>query len=512
MFNIGRKGCSQVFKIVPTVRRLAQRFILLATILNAPLGYATGQQTEAASKDGPFHQVVASIQQGDFARALTLTATALRQSPNDYRIWTLRGMAYSGLQKQASAQIAFENALRIAPYYLPALEGEAQLKYRQGNDSARPLLIRILTLLPKDQTSHAMLAVLEYRKKDCAGAISHFEQASGSISSQSDLLSMYGKCLATLSRREEAIPVFEKALALDSTNHGVRYDLALCQWTAGRSADALATLQPLVATDQSDGIILELAAGIYESTGETQNAIDLLRRAILANPKDPNPYLQFAELTNEHGSPKVGIDFLNAGLTQLPKEARLYLVRGVLLCQLGEFAKAFDDFQTANRLDPGLSYVDVAKGIVESQVHKPEEALAEFRVAAKEHPDEALTQYLLAEALSQQEKPDVAEEIRAAGRAVQLDPKLVAAQDLMAGIYLQEGAKQQAIAHSEAALAVDPKDQQALYHLILALRETERKGEIPALMKKMSELRQAAEAENGPQKRLHQLFEAPDAK
>ena len=495
-----------------TVPWLALRFILWVTIFRVSLGSAIAQQTDAPPKDGTFRHAVASIQQGDFARALTLTSTALHSDPNDYRIWTLRGMAYSGLQKEAQAQIAFEHALKIAPFYLPALEAEAQLKYRQGDDSARPLLSRVLTLLPNDSTSHAMLAVLDYRKRNCSDAISHFERASGSISSQPDILAMYGKCLAKQSRYEEAIPVFEKALALDSTKQGDRYNLAFCQWSVGRSADALATLQPLVAVDQSDGMVFELAAGIYESTGESQNAIDLLRRAILANPRDPNAYLQFAELTYEHGSPKIGIDFLNAGLTQLPQDARLYLVRGVLLCQLGEFTKAFDDFQAANRLDPGLSYVDVAKGIVESQVHKPEEALETFRLAAKEHPNEALTQYLLAEALSQQEKPNVAEEISAATRAVQLDPKLVAAQDLMAGIYLQEGDKQRTIAHSEAALAVDPQDQQALYHLILALRETERKGEIPALMKRMSELRRAEGAENAPQKRLHQLFEAPDAK
>jgi len=238
----------------------------------------------------------------------------------------------------------------------------------------------------------------------------------------------------------------------------------------------------------------------------------MLRKAILANPKIPDAYLQFAYLTYQHGSPKIGIDILNAGLTQLPREARLYLVRGIFLCQMGEFTKAIDDFQTANRLDPRLSYVDVAKGIVESQVHKPTEALAQFRTAAKEHPNDALTLCLLAEAISQEEKPDLAEEIEAASRAVQLDPKLVAARDLLAGIYLQAGDKQRAIKQSEAALATDSKDQQALYHLILALRETERKGEIPALMKRMSELREADKAEDSPQKRLHQLIEGPDSK
>ncbi len=450
------------------------------------------------------------MQQGDFAGALAASTEALHLAPNDHRIWTLRGMAYSGLKKTSAAEESFQHALTIAPSYIPALEAEAQLQYREGNDDARPNLLRILARLPNDPTTHAMLAILDYRKKDCSGAVSHFERAGEAISSQPGGLAMYGRCLATLARYQDAVPVFEQALSLDPEKPGIRYDLALCQWNTNRSADALATLQPLVAAGQSDARALELAAGVDESMGDTQNAIELLRRAILASPKDPEPYLQFAQLTYEHGSPKIGVDFLNAGLTQMPHEARLYLVRGILRCQSGEFSKAVDDFEAANRYDPGLSYVDVAKGIVESQVHKPAEALAEFRAAAKEHPNDALTQYLLAEALSQQEKPDVAEEMKAATRAVQLDPKMVAAQDLLAGIYLQEGQKQKAISHSEASLSVDPNDQQALYHLILALRETERKGEVPALMKRMSELKQQAQSDNSPQKRLHQLFELPE--
>jgi tetratricopeptide (TPR) repeat protein len=196
----------------------------------------------------------------------------------------------------------------------------------------------------------------------------------------------------------------------------------------------------------------------------------------------------------------------------MPQQGQLYLVRGILRCQLGEFTKAFDDFQTANQLDPGLSYANVAKGIVESQVHKPAEALAEFRAAAKEHPNEALTQYLLSEALSDQDNPDLAEAITAASRAIQLDPKLVAAHDLIAGIYLQQGVKQKAIEHSDAALALDPNDQQALYHLMLALRGTDRKGEIPGLLKRMNKLHQTGNPVDSPQKRLHQLYEAQDVK
>jgi tetratricopeptide (TPR) repeat protein len=209
---------------------------------------------------------------------------------------------------------------------------------------------------------------------------------------------------------------------------------------------------------------------------------------------------------------QVGIDILNAGLTQLPREARLYLARGILYAQLGQFREAASDFDTANQLEPNLSFTGVAEGLVESQEHKSSEALSTFRAAAKAHPDDALAQYLLAEALSQQGTaegtPEYKESVAAAERAARLNPHMVAAHDLLATLYLQNSRVEMAVKESRAALAADPKDQQAIYHLILALRKTSEKDQVPALLKQLADLRAAAKTE-GTQKNRYRLEEMP---
>lgn len=43
--------------------------------------------------------------------------------------------------------------------------------------------------------------------------------------------------------------------------------------------------------------------------------------------------------------------------------------------------------------------------------------------------------------------------------------------------------------HSQAALRVDPKDQQALFYLILALRRSGRNTEVPPLVQQLAQLR-----------------------
>jgi tetratricopeptide (TPR) repeat protein len=206
----------------------------------------------------------------------------------------------------------------------------------------------------------------------------------------------------------------------------------------------------------------------------------------------------------------VGIDILNAGLGQLPNEPKLYLVRGVLLTQLGEFAGAAEDFERANRIDPQLSFLGVAEGLVKSQQHESAEALARFRAAVKAHPNEAYAQYLLAEALFEEGKPkgspEYKEGLEAATRAAKLDPHLVAAHDLLSAVYFENGQTDLSIEQSRAALALDANDQQAVYHLILAMRKAGDKAQVATLLKRLVELRAHPQTDEA-KKKAYRLYE-----
>jgi tetratricopeptide (TPR) repeat protein len=103
--------------------------------------------------------------------------------------------------------------------------------------------------------------------------------------------------------------------------------------------------------------------------------------------------------------------------------------------------------------------------------------------------------------------PEYEEEVKAATRAVQLDPRLVAAHDLLSSIYFENGRTDQAIKQSRDALALDPTDQQAVYHLILALRKTDQKDEVPALLKRLVELRANAKSDQTTSNKRYRLYE-----
>jgi len=465
----------------------------------------------AQSRADQSRAVATALRGGDYSGALQLLQPALEQFPGDAQLWTLQALAYSGKGQRSDALTSFHKALQLSPEYLPALEGAAQLEYEMGGKEAQALLQRVVKLVPKDPTAHAMLGTLAYKNHNCSEAIVHFQQSVSLLDSQPEALRGYGICLGQEKRYEDAISVFQRLTASSQAGPRDRLRLAAVQLSAGKSADAIQTLEPAL-QDHPDSNVLALAAEAYEENKDTPQAVKLLHQAIVQNPQDVDLYLQFADLSFVHQSFQVGIDMINTGLKLQPRASALYLARGILYVQLADYDQAEADFEKANELDPQLSVSDVAQGMVAQQQDDLDKALMVVREKLNKHPNDPMLLHVKADILVQK-NPDVDshefnEAVSAARKAVQFKPDFVSARDTLAKLYLQAGKDQLAVDESRNALRYDANDQVALYHLIVGLRRTGNKAELPALLKRLAELRQKATREEGEHNR-YKLVEQP---
>jgi tetratricopeptide (TPR) repeat protein len=432
----------------------------------------------------------------EFAQALQLAQEELSAFPRNARLWTLQGIAFSGLNKSQDALAAYDKALSISPDYLPALQGAAQLDYESSNTQAIPRLERILRQLPSDPTSHAMLAVLAYKRHDCATAVKHFEQSTQLISTQPAALAEYGACLMDLNRPQDAIAEFQQIVAQSPQDPHARYDLAIALLAAHQAGAAVETMQPLLGAGPGDPDALDLASSAYEELGDTPKAVELLRQAIVSNPKKIRYYLDFATLSFNHQSFQVGVDMVNVGLKESPNSAPLYVARGILYIQMAQYDKGEADFQTATRIDPAQASGSVAQGMAQIQQSNLDAALATVKSQLKNHPQEAFLYYLKAQILVQKGVPaggpQFKEAIAAATRASQIQPDFALPRDILAKLYLESGQLNLAIEQCHLALRGNPSDQEALYHLIQALRQSGKgsKSEMADLVKRLADLRQ----------------------
>jgi tetratricopeptide (TPR) repeat protein len=471
------------------------RSFALALAISACLGLA-----DSATASEQADAVTAALRAGDFDKAVELSQSALKTSPRDAQLWTLQGIALSRKGDGAGALKSFHQALTLSPDYIPALEGAAQLQYQAGSPDAVPLLNHLLQLRPGDPTSHAMLAVLEYRDGNCPAAVGHFERAGALLDSEIDALHAYGTCLVRMKRFDGAIGVFQRTVALHPADARERRLLASIQLMAQKPQDAIGTLGPLLESPQADAETLELASSAYEESGDTARAVSVLRQAILLEPRNTNLYVDFASIAFAHQSFQVGIDVINDGLSLQPRAAALYVARGVLYVQLAEYDKAEADFEKATELDPTQSLSSAAQGLAAVQANDLDRALETVQQKLASKPNDPLLLYVRADILAQQGvepgTPEFKTAVSSAQKAIALRPSLAAARGVLAKLYLQVGQTQAAIDQCRKALVSDPGDQTAVYRLIQALRKSGAKEEIPDLLKRLALLReQAAEKE-----------------
>jgi tetratricopeptide (TPR) repeat protein len=473
------------------------RFAALV-ILGAVLWLSHPGLFAAATDDDAVRSISSALRAKSFQQALDLAQKARHEWPKDVRILVLEGMALKGLSRESDALARFDSALQISPDYVPALEAASEIEYKTGSAATITHLERLLALRPAEETAHAMLAVLAWKRGDCGTAVKHFGESKSAIAAQPDAQYGFGACLMKLKRPQEAFAVFERLVAAHPGDRRARYALAVSLLDSKRTHEAIDTLQSLVEAKDPDPTALELSSTAYEAMGDTPKAAALLREAIVRDPGNAKLYLDFASLSFAHQSFQVGIDMINAGLSRASSSAPLYLARGVLHVQLGEFEQADRDFDQAEQLDPKQALGGVVRGLSQIQQNNLDQALVTVRAQLKDRPTDEFPYYVLAELLSKQgAQPGSAEfdeALHAALEAVRLKPDFTLARDVLSRLYLEAGETDRGIEQCRLALRDNPSDEVALYRLIRALQSKGGKdsAEVAGLLKRFTALRDEA--------------------
>ena len=471
-----------------------------------------GQGQQAGSSVASIESLIRSHQ---YDQALQATKSGLHNTPSDFRLWTLQGIILSIEGSSTEALTAFDKSLRLSPNYGPALKGEVQLLYQSNDKRAIPLIERILKADPRDQTAREMLAMLQKMRGDCKAAIDQFLLTREAIATHPESLEAYGYCLVQTKHFQEAIPVFERLVALVPDRTYPKYDLAVILVTTKQNNSAIKILDPLLADDQRDADILSLASEAYEAVGNTPKAVALLRQAIVLSPTTPGYYVTFAAICMDHDSFQVGIDMINAGLKGIPSDPSLYLSRGLLYAQLAQYDEAETDFNRVEKLDSAQSLSSYAVDLADLQRNNPDQALLKVRSQLKAHPDSPQLQFLLAELLMNQTPPaDSAifkDAMRSALTAIKLRPDMVGARDLLASMYMHSGQYSLAIEQCRLVLQQSPADETAAYHLLIALRHSGQSGsaEMKTLVKRLSEMHQQSLKQETDRKRYRLVEQEP---
>jgi tetratricopeptide (TPR) repeat protein len=458
-------------------------------------------------------RITALLKQGDYARALEAVDAAMAETAGDARLWTLRGLALNGLQRPAEALAAYHKALEIEPQSIAALQGAAEIEYRKRRPEARRTIERIVELDPANRVAHAMLGALAFERGDCEATVAAFERSGAALDHNAAALDQFAHCLYVTGRHLDAAAVFDRLHALAPRAPGARIKAALALHAAGRSADALARVELLATVPGADAAVIDLAADLYDSLDRVSEAVDLLRRATARTPAEESHYVTLGSICLKRESYDLALEIIEVGLRHVPHSAALHGMRGVVHAQLGDLARATENFEAASRLRPDRPLGGIGRSLALQQTGQIEESIVVLREEAARHPRDAPTLFLLAQALIRgglaPGGPAAREAETALRRAVELAPDFAEAHAELGKLCLKIGESARAVTHLRRAIALAPSDRTATYSLLLALRQAGLEDETPAVAGRLREL-MAQEREDEVRRNRLRLLKADD--
>lgn len=125
---------------------------------------------------------------------------------------TALGTLYANLNQNDKAKAAYEEALRLQPYFVPAYINFANFYQKSGNEEAAyEILKKGLEELPEDASIHHALGLWYVRHKDTSNALSYLKQSAALDSDNSRYQYVYAIALADTDLKG-AIKVLEASL------------------------------------------------------------------------------------------------------------------------------------------------------------------------------------------------------------------------------------------------------------------------------------------------------------
>lgn len=373
---------------------------------------------------------------GDVAGARRAALALTAEAPGSAAAWVLLGdvLSPSGGDAQAAAD-AYERALAAAPRQVGAHAGLIRLALQQGRrDLFAARVAALRKALPGDPTGLYYDALLAEREGDLARARERLQPLLRAGSSDPELLMLTGVVESRLGNLEQAELALSRVVTARPTRPEPRIELARLYLRTARTEGALRVLAPLLGPGSSDATALGLAGQAHTLDGNYKAA---------------------------------DAAFSQAGRLR-PGDARLRTAHGRSLLARGELDKGQQVLQSAAAADDHDVEADLQ--LVALHMRKPDRAAAleVIEAMAAKPGREPLAAHVQGRVL---EATGDADGARAAyTRAVNAQPRFLAAVSSLAQWDLAAGQLDQARARYEAYLKLEPRSAVALLAMAVITR------------------------------------------
>jgi tetratricopeptide (TPR) repeat protein len=397
---------------------------------------------------------------------------ALGHVPAAARLYHEIGRLWEEANSPRNAAIAYQNAYRLDPRYLPNLRSARRLFAEVGNWAMVAQLCEAQAAVVEDPAALAQVLfeqgrVLEERLGRADEALAVFARALELAPDPFPILVHLAGHHADARSPEALIDVYRRlAAAIGDPAHAARLlgaAAAVAEDRAGRPDEAAALLREAFARDRTAPEVLARLERHAEREGRTGELAAVLdARAALEGPAAGPTYLRLARVEELAGRDAEAEAALLAGRRAAPEDAlllaelgRFYEARG----RIAELAAVLEERRAATADDAERSELELRlAGLYEERLDRPEAAIERYRAVLARSPGHARALTALGKLLHRRGDFEGLLATFRAEAAVARDPRHRAAKLFQAGALLEERLDRpdEAIAAQAEALEASP--------------------------------------------------------
>jgi tetratricopeptide (TPR) repeat protein len=282
-----------------------------------------------------------------------------------------------------------------------------------------------------------------------------------------------------------ALEIFQSvgAEVPDEVTH--KYAIALTEFELGDYNSSVKILKDLQGEGRLDSKCANLLGVSYSKLGLYEDAYTTLMRNLRQSSSDLFSYLNLITLFADAGHFGDAVAIANQAVTVFPKNSDIFVVRGAVYTRMAELERAHSDFAVAVQLSPSQASPRFLLALSEYKQGDFESSMAGLKAAIRSGIVDSDLHYLLAECMLMTDPTKPIRALVELNRAIELNPKSVAARTLRGKLLLETGQVTAAVVDLTLAHRIDPTSRSAAYNLARAEFKLGRTEEANSLFRQL---------------------------
>src|SRR5438094_586086 len=411
-------------------------------------------------KDSAYYHLAAAgiaVKKSDLSAAEAALQRAIAADSNFAGAHSALAAVYFARKDNEKAGLESEKAAKLAKVRSPETIKFAQFKVQNGApDEAKAFLANVTKQAPDFLPAWPILGRIANNEKKYDDALRLVENALSRDPANIDARLVQAESWIAKGETKKAVDSIEN---LDRTYPGspvIKYALARLYAKTNNLSQAIAAVDQAVKTSPHfvDAVLLQ--AELHLKNGDAQSVVDSLSAVVKQSPGLPRVELMLAEAYRAVGRLDDAIAIVREQIKRSPQNAAFYFLRGVILQQQNKVTEAREALEKAAQLAPDKP--SSLQQLVELDIASKNYAAGHRRVdeVLQKQPNSAVGYYLRGKLYLAEKKFDLAQ--TALLKAIDLDPNLSSAYDLLVPTFLQANNPSEALNQMNAVLAKKPDD------------------------------------------------------